>query len=125
MTQDVTLVPRFALFHERVVVVDVLVKPDLQVGVYVRDFHPRMLGLTGTPGQIAALAKRFRVFFQEVDRDDESDDYLVDHSIVAYLMSPEGEFLDFYTQLLTAGEVAERMAATIAKQEKAKLALSK
>jgi cytochrome oxidase Cu insertion factor (SCO1/SenC/PrrC family) len=56
--------------------------------------------------------------FQEVDHEDDNDDYLVDHSIVAYLMSPEGEFLDFYTQLLTAGEVAERMAATIIKHEK-------
>jgi hypothetical protein len=33
-------------------------------------------------------------------------------------MAPDGSFLDFYTQLLTAGEVAERMAATIAKYEK-------
>ncbi len=35
-----------------------------QVGAYVRDFHPRMLGLTGTPGQVAHIAKQFRVFFQ-------------------------------------------------------------
>lgn len=35
---------------------------------------------------------------------------------------PPAEFLDFYTQLLTAGEVAERMAATIAKEEKLRLA---
>jgi len=99
--------------------------PDLQVGVYVRDFHPRMLGLTGTPGQIAALAKRFRVFFQEVDRGDESDDYSRRSLHSSLPDVARGEFLDFYTQLLTAGEVAERMAATIAKQEKAKLALSK
>ncbi len=33
----------------------------------------------------------------------------VDHSIVMYLMSPTGEFLDFYTQLMTAGEIADRI----------------
>lgn len=40
---------------------------------------PPVRGLTGTPGQVAALAKRFRVYFQEVDREEENDDYLVDH----------------------------------------------
>jgi protein SCO1 len=49
-----------------------------QVGAYVRDFHPAMLGLTGSPGQVAHIAKQFRVFFQEVDHDEGDDDYLVD-----------------------------------------------
>jgi cytochrome oxidase Cu insertion factor (SCO1/SenC/PrrC family) len=39
-----------------------------QVGAYCADFHPRMVGLTGTPGQIKKVAKTFRVFFSEVDR---------------------------------------------------------
>lgn len=48
----------------------------LQVGTYVRDFHPRMLGLTGTPAQVARVAKAFRVYFQEVDHEEGSEDYL-------------------------------------------------
>ena len=49
-----------------------------QVRAYVRDFSPRMLGLTGTPGQLAKIAKAFRVYFQGVDAggDDENEDYL-------------------------------------------------
>jgi cytochrome oxidase Cu insertion factor (SCO1/SenC/PrrC family) len=35
-----------------------------------------MLGLTGTPGQVAKAAKAFRVFFQEVDKEADSEDYL-------------------------------------------------
>jgi hypothetical protein len=30
-----------------------------------------------------------------------------------YLISPSGEFLDFYTQLMTAPEIADKVAATI------------
>lgn len=47
-----------------------------QVGAYCKDFHPDMIGLTGTPGQVAQAAKAYRVYFSEVDRkegDDEAD----------------------------------------------------
>jgi hypothetical protein len=30
-----------------------------------------------------------------------------------YLMSPEGEFVDFYTQLMTANEISEKVQKTI------------
>lgn len=33
-------------------------------------------------------------------------------------MGPEGQFIDFYTQLLTAPEIAERMNNTVTKLEK-------
>lgn len=85
-----------------------------QVGAYVRDFHPRMVGLTGTPRQVAAVARAFRVYFESVDRADDDDDYLVDHSIVMYLIGPDGQFIEFFTQLMTASEIAGRIAARIA-----------
>lgn len=47
-----------------------------QVGAYCRDFHPRMLPLTGTPGQVAKIAKAYRVYFQDVDKKDDDEDYL-------------------------------------------------
>lgn len=47
-----------------------------QVGAYVKDFHPKMVGLTGTPAQIGAVAKAFRVYFADVDRREDDDDYL-------------------------------------------------
>ena len=33
---------------------------------YVSNFHPRMVGLTGTPEQTAQVAKAYRVFYQKV-----------------------------------------------------------
>jgi protein SCO1/2 len=84
-----------------------------QVGAYARDFSPRMIGLTGTPAQISRAAKKFRVYFAEVDHAEGEDDYLVDHSIVMYLMGPDGEFVDFFTQFATASEIADKIERVI------------
>ncbi|MBX7248493.1 MAG: SCO family protein [Caulobacteraceae bacterium] len=47
------------------------------------------VGLTGTPGQVAAAAKEYRIFFA---RKGEGPDYLMDHSTLSYLMGPDGAF---------------------------------
>ena len=82
-----------------------------QMKHYLRDFHPRFVGLTGTPAQIKVATKAFRVFFRETqqDRDPDDEDYLVDHSIVIYLLGPDGAFLDFFTQSVTAEEAKEKV----------------
>lgn len=41
-----------------------------------QDFHPRMVSLTGTPQQVGAAARQFRVYFSDVDREEDSDDYV-------------------------------------------------
>jgi protein SCO1/2 len=33
-----------------------------QVAEYVREFHPRLIGLTGTPQQIQEVSKLYRVY---------------------------------------------------------------
>lgn len=99
---------------ERVLPVFISVDPKrdgvAQMEHYVKDFHPRTLGLTGTPGQIAQICKAFRVYHSIADQDlEDEDDYLVDHSIVMYLVGPDGKFLDFYTQMTEAEEAVDRI----------------
>ncbi len=52
-------------------------------------FPKGIIGLTGTPEQVAAAAKAYRVYFK---KNGEGADYLVDHSTAAYLMDPKGRF---------------------------------
>ena len=60
------------------------------VGQYAGAFGSELIGLTGTPAQIAAAAKAFAVFYQK--RDGETPGaYLMDHSRAAYLMDPDGK----------------------------------
>lgn len=46
------------------------------------DFHPSMVGLTGTYDQIKAACKSYRVYFSTPPNAKATDDYLVDHSIL-------------------------------------------
>ena len=43
----------------------------------------------------------------ENEKDDE--DYLVDHSIVLYLVNPEGEFVDFFTQRMEVKHIVDKI----------------
>ena len=57
---------------------------------YVKAFHPRLIGLTGTQDQIASVAKAHGVYFSKREGAS-SKDYLMDHMRVALLFGPKGE----------------------------------
>jgi protein SCO1 len=76
------------------------------------DFHPSFSFLTGTKQQIDQAARAYRVYFSKVDKDEEGEEeYLVDHSIVLYLVDPQGEFLDFFTQGMTVSDISDKIVA--------------
>ncbi len=59
------------------------------VKTYVAAFHPRLMGLTGTPDEIAKVAKDFAVVYSREESKGASD-YLVGHSRTPYLFDQEG-----------------------------------
>jgi protein SCO1/2 len=62
---------------------------------YLASFGPRIIGLTGSPKDIAAVAKEYRVYYKEHRAN--GGDYTVDHSGVVYLMDPYGAFTANYS----------------------------
>ncbi|XP_030961760.1 protein SCO1 homolog 1, mitochondrial [Quercus lobata] len=65
-----------------------------QVREYVKEFHPKLIGLTGTSDEVRSVARAYRVYYMKTAEED--SDYLVDHSIVMYLMSPNMQFVKFF-----------------------------
>ncbi|WP_293968778.1 SCO family protein [Sphingomonas sp.] len=58
---------------------------------FVGAFHPRMIGLTGTDTQIAAVAKEYATTFEKVKPEPGVEGYLMQHMSTAILFGPKGE----------------------------------
>ncbi len=83
---------------------------------YVGQFHPKFVGLTGTSAEISAVAKSYRVFYRKANEDN-STEYLVDHSSFVYLMGPNGEFLTMFRGATDPAAMAKTIAAYIDKRK--------
>lgn len=57
---------------------------------YAAAFDPSMVALTGSPEQIMAVAKDFKVFFKKVEGK-QSGSYTLDHSAGMYVYDPKGQ----------------------------------
>jgi len=75
---------------------------------YVPNFHPRLVGLTGTTRQTEAVAAAYSVFF-EAEAHAGDDDYPVGHSGYVYLIGPDGEYLT----VMSHAKAGAAMAAKI------------
>lgn len=64
---------------------------------YVAHFSERIVGLTGTPEQVAAAAKAYRVYYKVHGDPATNPNYAVDHSGFIYLMGRDGKFLTHFT----------------------------
>lgn len=71
---------------------------------YVKEFHPNLIGLTGTKEQCAKAARAYRVYYHKTN--ESSKDYLVDHSIIMYLIDKNGDFVAFYGKNFEAKQMA-------------------
>lgn len=80
---------------------------------YVQHFHPRLLGVTGTPEQIDALARAYKVYYQVEKPQEPDQDYVVDHSSFFYLMDPQGNYLAHYPHSISEQKLADSLRAAV------------
>jgi len=74
---------------------------------YVNFFHPAMVGVTGAPEEIAAIAKRYGVFYAEQKVETAGDGYVVDHSADTYIISTAGQLVGKIAHATPPEQVAE------------------
>jgi protein SCO1/2 len=70
----------------------------------------KTVGLTGTPAEVATIAKAYKVYYAKVGTGAE---YSMDHTAVIYLMDPKGRF----ASPLTHGMAPDKIAGEIVKAE--------
>ncbi len=77
---------------------------------YIANFHPNMIGLTGTPEQVAKAAKAYKIYYA-LHKEDDPKNYVVDHSGYMYLMNPDGQYVTHFSH----DDSAESIMATLTK----------
>lgn len=80
-----------------------------RVGEFAAAFSPRLLGLTGTPEEVAKAAKSFAVYYGR-GKDLSGGGYIMDHSRVVYLFDPQGKPVVMLPADKGADAVAEELA---------------
>ena len=75
---------------------------------YVSSFHPRLIGLTGTPEQIRTVANSYKAYYAKYTPPN-GGVYLIDHTGFTYLMDRAGKYLGFFPP----GTSADRMVEII------------
>jgi protein SCO1 len=137
-------VPNIAAAMDRIAPLDARVQP-LFISVdpedtpellknYVEAFHPRLVGLTGSESELAAVAKAYRVHRYRVQRQSSlggprhhvsnpsqltlahgdkphapGQTFTIDHGTLTYVMGPDGKFLT----LIPRGSGAEKIAEVL------------
>lgn len=91
---------------------------------YLKDFHPDIVGLTGTYDQVKSACKQYRVYFSTPPDVKPGQDYLVDHSIFFYLMDPEGQFVEAmgrnYDEKSGVDKIIEHVKTFVPREEREK-----
>ena len=85
-----------------------------KMGAYVKSFHPRLIGLTGSAANVDAAVKAYRVYAKKVPDDKNTADYTMDHSSVVYLMGPSGELVTFAAEISKADVLAQQLRKGLA-----------
>ena len=78
---------------------------------YAAAFHPRLVALTGTEGEIRRVATDYKVFFEKVPMPG-TKTYLIDHTAYTFLLDREGRFVS----LFPPGTPPARMAVMLREQ---------
>jgi protein SCO1/2 len=69
-------------------------KPEL-LKAYMANFGPDFIALRGSPEQVAAVAKDFKIYYKKVEN--KSGSYTMDHSAASYVYDAQGR-LRLYTR---------------------------
>ncbi len=99
---------------DRFVPILITVDPErdtpMQLASYVQSFHSRLVGLTGTPAEIEAVVKAYRVYVRKVADPKSTAGYSIDHTSLIYVMGPDGAYVTHFAHTTNADVMAERLA---------------
>lgn len=86
------------------------------LGKYVKFFHDKIIGLSGTPEAIADVARSYSVeYFVDRNSAAESGDYLINHSSRLFLIGKNGDVADIMSSFTTPTDIAAALRKQISR----------
>lgn len=85
-----------------------------ELALFMPDFHPRLIGLTGTPDEIRSVAQAYKVYYAKRETPD-VDGYLMDHQAFIFAMGPDGKFIRIFGSAAKPDEIAAALAQVLKK----------
>lgn len=95
------------------VTIDPLRDNPSHLRAYLKEFDPRIVGLTGPVAAVRQMAQEYRVYFKKVE--EEGNDYLIDSSHKMYLLSPNLEVMRCCGIEYNAEELSQAMLSVLQK----------
>lgn len=83
------------------------------MSTYLSYFHPGIVGLTGTPEEIQAAAKAYRVYYAKAEDPGSEGGYTMNHTALVYLMDRDGTYLRHFSQNATEEDMAAAIRAAL------------
>jgi protein SCO1 len=84
-----------------------------KLSLYLKSFHPRLVGLTGSADEVAAAAKAYRVYYQKVVDEKSPEKYSYDHAAIFYLMGKDGAFVTPIPHTTDVDELVRALNASL------------
>ena len=109
LDKNVSIIPLFITVDPERDTVEVLKK-------YLTNFHPKIIGLTGTNEQIDSVKKKYKIFSKKVMQiekeshvDHDHGDYGVDHTTIIYLIDKKGNYLTHFGTETNSSLIIEKI----------------
>ena len=81
--------------------------PAMKAYIDAQAIPVRTVGLTGSPTEVATIAKAYHVYYAKAGTGAE---YAVDHSAVIYLMDPKGRFVTALSPQMSVDQISQVIA---------------
>lgn len=98
--------PKGRTFQPLFITVDPKRDTVKNLALYVQNFHPTFVMLTGSSDKIKAACKAYRVYAAASQKEGSTEE-LIDHSSIVYVMSPEGQFVTHFNHQTPKEEMIE------------------
>lgn len=84
-----------------------------QMALYLSNFHPAIVGLTGSVAQVKEAASMYKIYMQKVEDETSSASYTMDHSNLVYLMDGDNHYLKHFTGRATVTDMLQAIKAAL------------